>query len=246
MDGVTVTAIARTFAVTIVTSPATGERSNMIAGNCVAICVVATMLRLRVSERKCAPAIVTWIATTVMSTATSGTCTGIVTGTVAKIQPWKRGKEGSRCCPLVFYSAGFKSKRLSAAPAGLSGLQRNDRIRSHLRVHPTVNKFLQAGLAAKVFGGSVVRQHVFPGIDLEHLASRSIIMWTVRLAPGQPPMVDAAFLLSANIAIEGLRPGHSSPRSETVAQSYDGKQLPCLPRVKICCREGGISRGVIQ
>src|SRR5215471_11605109 len=96
MDGVTVTAIARTFAVTIVTSPATGERSNMIAGSCVAICVVATMLRLRVSERKCAPAIVTWIATTVMSTATSGTCTGIVTGTVAKIESFNQGKEGKR------------------------------------------------------------------------------------------------------------------------------------------------------
>src|SRR5262249_30016739 len=103
-------------------------------------------------------------------------------------------------------------------------------------IHPAVDQLLQTGLAAKVFGSSVVRQHVFPGIDFEHLASRSIIVRTVRLAPGQPPMIDAAFLLSANIAIERLRPGHSAPRSETVAQVNDGKQLPC-------CTRGNFLRG---
>src|SRR5215468_2359592 len=96
MDGVTVTGIARTFAMTIVTSPATGEKSNMIAGSCVAICVGATMLRLRVSERKSAPAIVTWTETIAMSTVTSGTWTGIATGTVANRKLFQTREERER------------------------------------------------------------------------------------------------------------------------------------------------------
>src|SRR5215471_21846990 len=116
MDGVTVTVIARTFAMTIVTSPATGERSNMIAGSCVAICVVATMLRLRVSERKFAPAIVTWTETIAMSTVTSAIWTGIATGTVAKQKIISnQGREGKRAADaalLRFNGASLKSKPL--------------------------------------------------------------------------------------------------------------------------------------
>lgn len=79
---------------------------------------------------------------------------------------------------------------------------------SHLGIHPAVDKFLQTCLAAKVFGVGVVRRHVFPGIDFEHLVARRLVMRAVRLAPRQPPMVNAAFLLSADIAIERLCPGH--------------------------------------
>jgi hypothetical protein len=47
-------------------------------------------------------------------------------------------------------------------------------------------------------------QHVFPGIDLEQVALRRFRMRAVEFGPGQPPVIGAAFLLAADIAIESL------------------------------------------
>jgi hypothetical protein len=80
--------------------------------------------------------------------------------------------------------------------------------RAHFHVEPPVDQFLQAGLATKVFGRSVMRKHVFPGIDLEHVAFRRVRMGAVRLAPGEPPVVYRAFLLAADIAIKSFGPSH--------------------------------------
>jgi hypothetical protein len=80
---------------------------------------------------------------------------------------------------------------------------------AHLSIHPAVNELLQARLPAQVLGRGVVRGHVLPRINLEHLPRGSILMRAVRFRPGQPPVVDAAFLFPTDVAIEGLGPGHS-------------------------------------
>lgn len=117
-------------------------------------------------------------------------------------------KEGSRYAALIDFCSGPGYRELSAGAARPSELQGIAAAGSHLGIHPTVDKFLQAGLAAKVFDVGVVGRHVFPGIDFEHLVARSLVMRAVRLAPRQPPMVHVAFLFSADVAVEGLRPGH--------------------------------------
>src|SRR5215510_5188486 len=62
-----------------------------------------------------------------------------------------------------------------------------------------------------MFGLGVMRRHVLPGINPEHGTRRSFLMRAVRLGPRQPPVINAAFLFSANIAIERFRPGHAAP-----------------------------------
>ena len=84
----------------------------------------------------------------------------------------------------------------------------------HLGIEPAVYEFLQAGLAAEMFGVGIMGKHVFPGIDLEHVTLRGCVVRTVRLSPGQPPVVDAAFLLAADVAVEGFGPGHARPHVE--------------------------------
>src|ERR1041385_4210319 len=76
-----------------------------------------------------------------------------------------------------------------------------------LHIEPAVYQFLQACLAAKVFGRGVMRQHVFPWINLQHLALWRFSMRAKGLVPGKPPMVYRALLLAADIAIKGLGPG---------------------------------------
>jgi len=78
---------------------------------------------------------------------------------------------------------------------------------AQLRVEPAIHQLLQACLAAKMFGGGVMRQHVFPGIDLQHLAFRGLGMRAKGLAPGKPQVVNRPFLLAADIAIKSLSPG---------------------------------------
>ena len=79
---------------------------------------------------------------------------------------------------------------------------------AHFRVEPAVHQLLQTRLAAKMLYRGVMRHHVFPGIDLEHLPFRGLGMGTVGLGPGQPPVVDGPLLLAADIAIESFGPGH--------------------------------------
>jgi len=79
--------------------------------------------------------------------------------------------------------------------------------RTHLHVEPAVHQFLQARLAAKMFCRSVMSQHVFPGIDLEHMAFRRVRMRAVGLTPGEPPVVHRAFLLGTDIAVKSFCPG---------------------------------------
>jgi hypothetical protein len=74
-------------------------------------------------------------------------------------------------------------------------------------VQPAVHQFLQAGLAAKMFRRRVMRQHVFPGINLQHLAFRRLNMRAKRLASCEPPVIYRAFLLAADIAVKSLSPG---------------------------------------
>jgi hypothetical protein len=74
-------------------------------------------------------------------------------------------------------------------------------------VEPAVHQLLQARLAAKMFRHGVMRQHVFPGINLQHLAFRRFGMRAKGLAPGEPPVIYRAFLLAADIAIKSLGPG---------------------------------------
>ena len=76
--------------------------------------------------------------------------------------------------------------------------------RGHFHVEPAVHKFLQTRLAAKMLRGSVMRQHVFPWIDFEHVAFRRVRMRTEGFAPGEPPVVRAAFLLAADIAVKSF------------------------------------------
>jgi len=78
---------------------------------------------------------------------------------------------------------------------------------AEFHVQPAVHQFLQARLAAKMFRRGVMRQHVFPGINLQHLAFRSFGMRAKGLAPGEPPVVYRALLLAADIAIKSLGPG---------------------------------------
>lgn len=111
---------------------------------------------------------------------------------------------------------------LSAGAAGASEFQGiGGRTGSHLCIHPAIDQFLQAGLAAQVFGSGVVRGHVFPGINFEHLVARSLVMRAVGLGPCQPPMIDGAFLLSADIAIERFRPGHSTNLTQEIADHQE-------------------------
>src|SRR5947209_17383397 len=78
---------------------------------------------------------------------------------------------------------------------------------AQLRVEPAIHQLLQTCLAAKMFCGRVMGQHVFPGINLEHLAFRGLSMRAKGLAPGEPPVVNRPLLLAANIAIKSLSPG---------------------------------------
>ncbi len=78
---------------------------------------------------------------------------------------------------------------------------------TQFHVQPAVHQFLQAGLAAKMFRRGVMRQQVFPGVDLQHLAFRRLSVGAKRLVPGEPPMVHRAFLLAADVAIKSLGPG---------------------------------------
>jgi hypothetical protein len=78
---------------------------------------------------------------------------------------------------------------------------------AHFEVHPSVHQFLQTRLTAKVLRRGVMRQHVFPGIDFEHVAFRRVGMGAEGLAPGEPPMVHTAFLLATDIAVKRFRPG---------------------------------------
>src|SRR5947209_19661285 len=77
---------------------------------------------------------------------------------------------------------------------------------AQFHVEPAVNQFLQARLSAKMFRRGVMCQHVFPGINLQHLAFRRFGMWAKGLAPGEPPVVYGAFLLPADVAIKSLGP----------------------------------------
>ena len=79
---------------------------------------------------------------------------------------------------------------------------------AHFRIEPAVHQLLQTRLAAKMFHCGVMRHHVFPRIDLEHLPFRGFGMGAVRLGPGQPPMINRTLLLAADIAIESFGPGH--------------------------------------
>lgn len=74
-------------------------------------------------------------------------------------------------------------------------------------VEPPVHQFLQTRLTAKVLRRGVMRHHVFPGIDFEHVAFRRLGMGAEGLAPGEPPMVHTAFLLATDIAVKRFRPG---------------------------------------
>jgi hypothetical protein len=78
---------------------------------------------------------------------------------------------------------------------------------AQLHVQPAIDQFLQACLAAKMLRRGVMRQHVFPGVDLQHLAFRRLSMGAKGLVPGEPPMVYRAFLLAADVAIKSLGPG---------------------------------------
>ena len=79
---------------------------------------------------------------------------------------------------------------------------------AHFRIEPAVHQLLQTRLAAKMFHCGVMRHHVFPRIDLEHLPFQGFGMGAVRLGPGQPPMINRTLLLAADIAIESFGPGH--------------------------------------
>ena len=82
------------------------------------------------------------------------------------------------------------------------------RVRRHLRVHPAVYELLQTCLPAQMFGLDVMGCHVLPRINPEHPARWRLVMRLVRFRPCQPPVINTAFLLSADIAIERFRPGH--------------------------------------
>lgn len=79
----------------------------------------------------------------------------------------------------------------------------------HLSIHPSINELLQARLPAQMLGISIVRCHVLPRIDFQHMARRGFRVWLVRLGPGQPPVINTAFLLAADIAIKCFSPGHA-------------------------------------
>ncbi len=76
--------------------------------------------------------------------------------------------------------------------------------RRHFHIEPAVHKFLQARLTAEMLRRSVMRQHIFPGIDFEHVAFRRVRMRAKGFAPGEPPMVRAALLLTADIAVKSF------------------------------------------
>jgi hypothetical protein len=59
----------------------------------------------------------------------------------------------------------------------------------------------------------VVRRHVFPGIDFQHMPFRGLLVRTVGLSPNQPPMVYGALLLTADIAVERFGPGQFTPHA---------------------------------
>src|SRR5262245_57962177 len=81
-----------------------------------------------------------------------------------------------------------------------------------------------------MFGLGVMRRHVLPGINPEHGTRRSFLMRAVRLGPRQPPVINAAFLFSANIAIEGFRPGYAAPLHFSVSRS---QRANCTRAVQI-------------
>jgi hypothetical protein len=41
---------------------------------------------------------------------------------------------------------------------------------AHFDVEPPIHQLLQTCLAAKMFCRSIVRHHIFPGVDFEHMA----------------------------------------------------------------------------
>ena len=88
-----------------------------------------------------------------------------------------------------------------------AGVRSSGMRHTHFEVEPPVHQFLQTRLTAKVLRRGVMRQHVFPGIDFEHVAFRRLGMGAEGLAPGEPPMVHTAFLLATDIAVKRFRPG---------------------------------------
>src|SRR5262245_3258209 len=125
MDGETAAATVRTFATTTVTSPATGEPSNMIAGSCAVIFVTEITVPQRASVPRSGPASVTCTGTTEMSTATAAISTGTAANTIANTDSFAAGKEGSSTLPSCISAAEILSDvSLLTIPAGLSGFRR--------------------------------------------------------------------------------------------------------------------------
>src|SRR5207302_4166985 len=92
----------------------------------------------------------------------------------------------------------------------LRSLCRADRVRdSNSRVHPARDQSLNAGLPAEMLHIGIMRAHVFPGVDLQERALRRVLERPITLRPCKPPVVDAAFLLAADLAMECLGPCHN-------------------------------------
>src|SRR6478672_13896797 len=101
-------------------------------------------------------------------------------------------------------------------PSLLAGVCIRGMAGTQFHIQPAVHQFLQTSLAAKMLCQGIMRQHVFPRVNLEHVAFPRFRMGTIGLAPGEPPVVNSAFLLSADIAIKSFSPG---PRRDSILRS---------------------------